>query len=73
MTEQAKTEGDRHTALASIRVRCCIIELAAKLTGDLEERSSTNIVNVNLDSEAAQRIAAKVYLARHAVLKGESR
>ncbi len=72
MTEQAKTEGDRHTALASIRVRCCIIELAAKLTGDLEERSSTNIVNVNLDSEAAQRIA-EVYLARHAVLKGESR
>jgi hypothetical protein len=72
MTDEARTAGDLRTALASIRVRCCIVELAATLTGDLEERGSTNIVNVNLDSETAQRIA-EVYLARHKALKGESK
>lgn len=72
MTEQAKTDGDRHAALASIRVRCSIVELAAKLRGDLDERSPTNIVNVNLDSEAAKRIA-ETYLERHKFLDGEAK
>jgi hypothetical protein len=70
ITEQAKTAGDPRTALASIRVRCCIVELAAKLRGDLDERSPTNIVNVNLDSETAKRIA-ETYLERHKPLEAE--
>jgi hypothetical protein len=64
VTEQAKTRGDPRITLASIRVRCSILELAAKLSGDLDERSPTNIVQVNIDPETARRIA-QTYLARH--------
>ena len=69
MTEQAKTEGDRHTALASIRVRCSIVELGAKLRGDLDERSPTNILNVALDPQTAKRMA-ETYLERRKQLAG---
>ena len=62
--EQAEARGDHRTALASIRVRCCIVELAAKLRGGLDERSQTNVLNVHFDSETAIRIA-ETYLARH--------
>ena len=72
ITEQAKTARDLRTALASIRVRCCIVELAAKLRGDLDERSPTNILNVNLDSETAKRIA-ETYLDRHRSLGENSK
>ena len=72
ITEQAKTSRDLRTALASIRVRCDIVELAAKLRGDLDERSPTNILNVNLDSETAKRIA-ETYLERHRPLEGASK
>jgi hypothetical protein len=64
ITEQAKAAGDWRTALASIRVQCYIVELAAKLTGELDERNPTNILNVNLDPETLNRIA-ETYLARH--------
>ena len=72
ITEQAKTAGDLRTALACIRVCCYIIELAAKLRGDLDERSPTNILNVNLDSETARRIA-ETYLERHRPPKVKSK
>ncbi len=62
--KQAEARGDHRTALASIRVRCDIVELAAKLMGELDERSPTNILNVNLDPETLKRIA-ETYLARH--------
>jgi hypothetical protein len=70
ITEQAKTAGDSRTALASIRVRCCIVELAAKLLGDLDERSPTNILNINLDYETGKRIA-ETYLARRRELEAK--
>jgi hypothetical protein len=72
ITEQAKTAGDLSTALASIRVRCSITELAARLRGDLDPRSPTNILNITLDPETARRIA-ETYLARHKPLEVESR
>jgi len=62
--EHAKSAGDSRTALAAVRVRCCILELAAKLRGDLDERSPTNILNITLDPETAKRLA-ETYLARH--------
>lgn len=71
ITEQAKTAGDMSTALASIRVRCSITELAARLRGDYE-RSPTNILNITLDPETARRIA-ETYLARHKPLEVESK
>jgi hypothetical protein len=64
ITEQAKAAGDQRTALASIRMRRDIVELEAKLMGELDERSPTNILNVNLDPESLKRIA-ETYLARH--------
>lgn len=70
ITEQAKTAGDARTALAAIRVRCCIVELAAKLRGELDGRSQTNVLNVHLDSETAKRIA-ETYLARHRELEAK--
>ena len=63
IVEQAKTAGHLPTAIAGIRVRCCIVELSARLRGHLNERTSTNIVNVNLDAESGRRIA-ETYLAR---------
>ena len=61
--EQAKAAGDLPTALAAIRVRCSILELSARLRGHLDERTPTNVVNVNLDVGSGRRIA-EVYLAR---------
>lgn len=72
ITEQAKAAGDLRVALASIRERCCILELAAKLSGDLDERSSTNVVNVNLDPETAKKMA-EIYLGRHKAFDAESK
>jgi hypothetical protein len=66
---QAKTRGDSRTALASIRVQCGILELEAKLRGDLDERSPTNILNVALDPQTAKRIA-ETYLERRKQLAG---
>jgi len=65
---QAETRGDSRTALASIRVQCGILELEAKLRGDLDERSPTNI-NVTLDPQTAKRIA-ETYLERRKQLSG---
>ncbi len=65
---QAETRGDSRTALASIRVQCGILELEAKLRGDLDERSPTNI-NVTLDPQTAKRMA-ETYLERRKQLSG---
>jgi len=65
---QAKARGDSRTALASIRVQCGILELEAKLRGDLDERSPTNI-NVTLDPQTAKRMA-ETYLERRKQLAG---
>ena len=72
ITKRANSAGDLRTALVSIRVRCCITELAARLRGDLDERSETNILNITLDPETARRIA-ETYLARHKPLEGEEK
>jgi hypothetical protein len=71
ITKQAQTAGDLQTALASIRVRCYILELAARLGGGLDERSPTSIVNVSLDPETAMRIA-ETYLERRKPTKVEA-
>jgi hypothetical protein len=60
---QAEAIRDHRTALLCIRTRCQIIELMARLGGELEDRSQTNVVNVHLDPETAKRMA-ETYLAR---------
>lgn len=62
--EQAEASEDYRTALAAIRERCRIVELKARLRGELDERSQTNVLNVHLDSDTVKRIA-ETYLARH--------
>lgn len=72
ITDQAMMADDLGKALAAIRTRCCILELSAKLSGHLDERNSTNILNLNLDSETARRIA-ETYLESCRVLEVESK
>ena len=62
--QKAEAVGDDRTALAAIGELRRIVELSAKLTGQLEEKSHMNIVHVELNPETAERIAA-TYLARH--------
>jgi DNA-binding TFAR19-related protein (PDSD5 family) len=61
--EQTEVSGDYRTALACIHQICRILELVAKLGGELDDKTQTNILNVNLDPGAGKRIA-EVYLAR---------
>jgi hypothetical protein len=58
------TRGDDGTALDAMREVCRIVELIARLGGQLSERSTTNIINVNIDHDTAQRIA-EIYAKRH--------
>jgi hypothetical protein len=61
--QQAVAAEDYRTALACIREHCRILELMAKLGGELDATSQTNILNVNLDPATGKRIA-EMYLAR---------
>ncbi len=69
--QQTDASGDLHTALACISEHRRILELICRLRGDLDE-SPTNIVNVNLDSATARRIA-ETYLDRHKPEEVESK
>jgi hypothetical protein len=61
--EKAVASEDYRTALACIREHCRILELIARLGGELDEKTQTNILNVTLDSGTGKRIA-EMYLAR---------
>jgi len=61
--EQTEASGDCRTALACIHEIWRILELVAKLGGELDEKTQTNILNLNLDSGTGKRIA-EMYLAR---------
>jgi hypothetical protein len=69
--KRAISRGDDATALCAIRELCRIAELIARLRGQLEEGHSTNIVNVNIDANTAQRIA-EIYATRHAKTEKET-
>ena len=60
----AEKAGDHRTMLAAVRELCRIVELIAKLSGELESHSETKILNVTLDAETARRIS-DTFLARH--------
>jgi 3-methyladenine DNA glycosylase Tag len=60
----AEEAGDYRAALAAVRELCRIVELMAKLSGDLDSHSETKILHVTLDAETALRIS-KTFLARH--------
>jgi hypothetical protein len=60
----AEQAGDYRAALAAVRELCRIVELMAKLSGELDSHSETKILNVTLDAESAKRIS-ETFLARH--------
>jgi hypothetical protein len=61
--EQTVASEDYRTALACIREHYRILELMAKMGGELDGTTQTNILNVNLDAATGKRIA-DMYLAR---------
>ena len=61
---RADRAGDYRTALAALREKTRLVELEARLTGELNEKPETKIVNLNFDSETARRLT-ETFLARH--------
>jgi hypothetical protein len=61
---KAELAGDYRTALAAVREMCRIVELVAKLRGELDERAEISVVNFHLDAETAKRIG-ETFLTRH--------
>lgn len=65
--KRAAACGDDGTALAAIREFCRITELIARIGGQIQENTSTNILNVNnlhIDPETAQRVI-EIYIRRN--------
>jgi chaperonin cofactor prefoldin len=61
---RANREGDYRTALAALREMTRLVELQARLTGELHEKHETKIVNLTFDAETARRVT-ETFLARH--------
>ena len=61
---RADRAGDYRTALAALREKTRLVELEARLTGELNERPETKILNFTLDAETARRMT-ETFLARH--------
>src|SRR5258708_179803 len=62
-TDLAEQKGDLRTAMSGLRELTRMAELLAKLTGEIDQRSQTNVLNVHVTPEAAAKIA-ETYLAR---------
>jgi hypothetical protein len=61
---RADRAGDYRTVLVALREKTRFLELKARLTGELNEKPETKIVNLNLDAESARRLT-ETFLARH--------
>src|SRR5438477_2902003 len=66
--EGALVAGDDRLVLACAREFCRVAELSARLRGEIEEKTTTNVLLVHLDAETAERMA-KTYLARREKLE----
>ncbi|MGB2626129.1 MAG: hypothetical protein WAK20_05035 [Candidatus Acidiferrum sp.] len=64
LKQKAETAGDFRTALAAVRELCRIVELVAKLRGEIDRRAEINVMNLQIDAETARRIG-ETFLARH--------
>ena len=62
--ELALAAGDYRAALASIDSLCTLVQLRARLGGELRDTKPTDVLEPNLDAERAADIA-KMYLSRH--------
>jgi hypothetical protein len=61
--DETVASGDYRTALACVHELSRILELIAKLGGELDAKIQKNILNVELDPQAGKRIA-EMYLTR---------
>jgi hypothetical protein len=61
---RADRAGDYRSALVAVREMTRLVELEARLTGELAERPETKILNFTLDAETARRMT-ETFLARH--------
>ena len=61
---RADRTGDCRAALGALRELTRLLELEARLTGELNERPETKILNLTLDAETARRMT-ETFLARH--------
>jgi hypothetical protein len=66
--EKAESDNDYRVALGAIRELTRIVELTARVSGELNERSEFKILNLTLDAETAKRMT-QTFLDRH--LRGE--
>ena len=64
LAAKAEAAGDYRTALMAIRELTRLLELAAKLTGELDERAHHNELHVHLPPDRALAVA-RTYLERH--------
>src|SRR5919198_1275088 len=64
LAAKAEAAGDYRTALMAIRELTRLLELTAKLTGELDERAQHNELHVHLPPDRALAVA-KTYLERH--------
>jgi hypothetical protein len=66
--EEALAAGHDRLVLACSREFCRVAELSARLRGEIEETTTTNVLNVHLDADTAERVA-RTYLARRKKLE----
>ena len=65
LKQKAERSGDLRTAMAGLRELARLIEIRARVAGELKDREiNLNVLNVNVDDSTARRIA-ETYLARH--------
>lgn len=66
--EEALVAGDDRLVLACAREFCRVAELSARLRGEIEEKTTTNVLHLHLDAKTAIRMA-EIYLARRKKLE----
>jgi hypothetical protein len=66
--EKAERAEDYRAALAAVRELIRIIDLVARLSGDLQARTETNVLNLNVSPDTATRMA-EIYLSRRKALE----
>ena len=70
LQRKAEADGDYRLVLACVRERAQILELVARLRGELESRApQNNFLNVNFDLETSRKML-ETYFARRRTLEG---
>jgi hypothetical protein len=68
---RAECEGDYRSVIACIRERMAIVELSARLRGEIDSRMQANVLNVSVEPSTVKRMI-DTYLARRKTLEDGS-